>query len=281
MPFAARAPDRRLAPFVESLWIQEEPAADPTLAPTVLLPVGRAALVVEYGDPFEELDARGSAARLPAALLAGQRDAPARVRATGRTGLVLVNFRPSGAAALLGPQDDTAGRHVDLAALVGAARARRLVEEVRTGRDALARTAAVERFLLALRNPRAPDALVEAASARILAARGRVSIAGLARAHGLSRRQLVRRFRSELGLAPKAFARIVRFQCALRRARAGASWARVAPAAGFHDQAHLAKECQALSGCTPGELLAGLEERAVGRAFNDGDPELARFATYL
>src|SRR6185503_9383167 len=281
MVFVARAPEARLAPFVESLWIQEEPRAEPGLEPTVLLPVGRATLVIEYGDPFEELDARGAPSRLSPVLLAGQRSAPARVRSSGRTGLVLVNFRPCGAAAFFGPQEECAERFADVAALSGERAVRRVAEEVRSAPDPLARLAATQRFLLALRSTDAPDARVVAASELILRSRGSAPIEKVSAELGLGRRHLARLFAREVGLAPKVFARIVRFQHALRRARGGEGWARVAPAAGYHDQAHLSKECVALSGCTPGELVAGIEERAVGRFFNDGDPELARFATYL
>jgi len=281
MVYLAQAPHARLAPFVESLWLQEEPAADGVLEPTVLLPVGHASLVLEYGEPFAELDAHGVERRIAPAALAGQRSAPARVRSLGRTGLVIVNFRPAGAAAFTGPQAECAERFVALDALVGAAAVRRLLEELHGAREPHARLAVAQRFLLARLDARAPDERVAAASERILRARGCVAIERVADELALCRRQLARLFARELGLAPKAFARIVRFQDALRRARAGASWARVVPAAGYHDQAHLSKECVALSGCTPGELIAGIEEREVGRFFNDGDPELTRFATYL
>lgn len=281
MGYLACAPDPRLAPFVESLWIQEEPAADEPCEPTVLLPVGRATLVLEYGDPFAEVDARGDAVRLPPALLAGQRHTPARVQALGRTGLMLVNFRPAGAAALLGPQEDCSDRFVPLEALVAPRAVERGLEEVREAGSPAARLAAVQRFLLGLSPTALPDARVVAATERILRVEGRTPIEELARTLGLGRRQLARLFARELGLGPKAFARVVRFQCALRRARAGQSWARVAPAAGFQDQAHLTRECAALSGRTPGQLIAGVEEREIGRFFNDADPRLARFATYL
>ena len=99
MIHAAHAPPAPLAHLVQSLWIQEEPAVDEPVEPTVLLPVGHAALVFEYGDPFEELGADGVARRLAPVVLARACTRPVRVRALGRTGLVIVPFRPWGAAA--------------------------------------------------------------------------------------------------------------------------------------------------------------------------------------
>jgi methylphosphotriester-DNA--protein-cysteine methyltransferase len=285
--YAVLAPHPALAPFVESLWIQDEPALEEEVEPTTLLPAGRAALVLEFGDPFEEVRPDGARRRHGPLQLCAQRTEPARVAACGRTGLVIVNFRPFGAAAFLGPQGEHAGALVDARALVSDREAREVLDELLHARDDRARAAAVERFLLARRprggpdGPHGPGALVAAAVERIERAAGREPIEDLCAALGTGRRQLARAFERGVGLGPKALARIVRFQHALRRARAGASWAAVAASAGYHDQAHLAKECVALTGRAPGALLPRVEERALGRTFNDTDARLARFATYL
>jgi AraC-like DNA-binding protein len=68
----------------------------------------------------------------------------------------------------------------------------------------------------------------------------------------LSERQHRRRFTAAVGIGPKRFSRIARVQWLLRRAgAANASWAELASAAGFHDQAHLIREFSALTGTTP------------------------------
>jgi len=281
MIHAAHAPPARLAHLVQSLWIQEEPAVDEPVAPTVLLPVGHAALVFEYGDPFEEVAADGVARRLAPVVIAGPCTRPVRVRALGRTGLVIVPFRPWGAAAFFAGAAECAKRFVELEALVSAAEVRRVHGEVLEATDEGGRRAAVERFLLARLGRGEIDACVAAAVERIERAEGREPVAAVARHLGVGRRHLARRFAGTLGLGPKAFARIVRFQGALRRARAGEPWAVVAARARYTDQAHLTRECQALSGCTPVELIGEVEERAVGRYFNAADPALRRSTIYL
>ena len=283
MLHTAFEPAARLASFVQSLWIQEEPATPDgeCVEPTVLLPVGHAALVAEYGDPFEELAPDGAVRRLPPLLLAGPFTRPVRVRALGRTGLVIVPFVPWGAGALFGPQAECAEHFVELDALVPARDARRLHEELHEAHDPRGRAAAVERFLLVRASGRGADAGVVAAVRHIEHGGGRTPVAAVAAELGIGRRQLARRFERVLGIGPKAFARIVRFQRALARARAGEPWAEVAPAAGYSDQAHLVTECVALAGCTPTALVGGLEERAVGRTFNATDARLARSVIYL
>jgi AraC-like DNA-binding protein len=68
-------------------------------------------------------------------------------------------------------------------------------------------------------------------------------------------RQLERVFREQVGVTPKGYARLARFQASLALARGGARWAEVAARAGFADQSHLVREYRALSGASP-SLLA-------------------------
>ncbi|MET8993342.1 AraC family transcriptional regulator [Nonomuraea wenchangensis] len=74
------------------------------------------------------------------------------------------------------------------------------------------------------------------------------SVSEVARDLGLSERQLHRRSLTAFGYAPKTLQRIVRFQRALRLARAGIPLATVAAETGYADQAHLSHEVKRLSG---------------------------------
>lgn len=84
--------------------------------------------------------------------------------------------------------------------------------------------------------------------------RGR-SVAEVAWDLGYSERQLQRRSLLAFGYAPKTLQRIVRFQRALRLARAGTPLAEVAVTAGYADQAHLANDVKRLSGVRLSRLL--------------------------
>jgi AraC-like DNA-binding protein len=99
---------------------------------------------------------------------------------------------------------------------------------------------------------------VEDAWQRLVASRGSVPVAELARRAGWSRRHLVARFREHVGLPPKTFARILRFERAasLLVAPGGPSLCDIALEAGYYDQAHLNRDFRAFSGRTPSELLA-------------------------
>ena len=84
-----------------------------------------------------------------------------------------------------------------------------------------------------------------------------VPVSAAAAAIGLSERQLHRRSLAAFGYGPKTLARILRMSRALAMARAGSPYAEVAVAAGYADQAHLAREVRALAGAPLGVLMAG------------------------
>ncbi|MGI5283179.1 helix-turn-helix domain-containing protein [Nonomuraea polychroma] len=73
---------------------------------------------------------------------------------------------------------------------------------------------------------------------------------------GFSDRQLHRRTVAAFGYAPKTLQRIVRFQRALRLARAGMPLAEVAATSGYTDQSHLSHDVKRLSGVPMGRLVS-------------------------
>jgi AraC-like DNA-binding protein len=72
---------------------------------------------------------------------------------------------------------------------------------------------------------------------------------------GLSERQLHRRCLVAFGYGPKTVQRVLRFQAALRDARAGRRLADVAADAGYADQAHMSREVRDLAGVPITDLL--------------------------
>jgi AraC-like DNA-binding protein len=88
----------------------------------------------------------------------------------------------------------------------------------------------------------------------------------------ISERQLRRRCRAAVGLGPKELHRILRVQGFVARVQASIAQqggsdvdlARWAVEAGYHDQAHLSRECRRLLGVTPGEYLAQSGAACVG-----------------
>lgn len=90
----------------------------------------------------------------------------------------------------------------------------------------------------------------------ITASRGSLRVSDLPEIVGLSERQFQRRFRTEVGLTPKQYARICRVRAtAIDAVHAPqANWGDLAAERGFTDQAHLIHEFRTLFGLTPGEF---------------------------
>ncbi|MGH7718113.1 MAG: helix-turn-helix domain-containing protein [Gemmatimonadaceae bacterium] len=70
---------------------------------------------------------------------------------------------------------------------------------------------------------------------------------------GLSHRRFLDVFTAHVGVTPKVFCRIRRFQRVLQRVHEGGEveWARVALSCDYYDQAHFIREFQAFSGVNP------------------------------
>lgn len=84
----------------------------------------------------------------------------------------------------------------------------------------------------------------------------------LARKVGYSQKQLIKIFKEHVGVAPKAFLRIMRFQKAIQdlEARRQVDWAAVALDAGFYDQAHFINDFRDFAGFTPVQYLHAKRE---------------------
>lgn len=122
------------------------------------------------------------------------------------------------------------------------------------------RLAIAEAFILGRMRAGPPSSgAIRWAYGRIVASGGGVSVAELTTSLDWSRKHLAARFHEEVGLPPKAVARIARFMRAqsLARARTESGWAGIAAGCGYADQAHLARDFREFAGTTPSAWLAG------------------------
>ncbi len=73
----------------------------------------------------------------------------------------------------------------------------------------------------------------------------------------MSQRRFLDRFRGEVGIAPKLFARVQRFQAVIRKVHTlrDVDWAAIAVECGYFDQAHFIHDFRAFSGFTPAQYF--------------------------
>lgn len=243
--YITRPPSPRLRGLVERLWRVEDPR--PFGEPETICPDGRSEIVIHLGDAMRNQ---------PRHLLVGQMDSPIMVTPTGRVAMVGARLSPSGLHRLLPfPQDRLRGQVISLDS-VWNVWTRRTVDQVATAGTPARELDAFERAIEALipdARCSVPDLALETALSGLRASGGNASITRLATAAGMSRRQFERRFRERVGLPPRLYGRIVRFQMAFQ-ALGHESGAAIAARCGYADQAHLVREIRRFAGQTPGTL---------------------------
>lgn len=155
------------------------------------------------------------------------------------------------------PASDFTNISPDLGSVFGA-EGRRLDERIAAAPDNVRRVRIANEFLRGRLEAagRRELSVVHRAVHSVLAAKGIVNIAAMAREHSLSTRQFERRFKELAGLSPKLYARIVRFQAAAEHKLAGVrDLTRIAYESGYYDQSHFINDFREFSGYTPKEYF--------------------------
>ncbi len=254
IPHVPRPP---LSMFVELIWFVR---GKPDYLREKVLPNGALELIINLG-PYHKVVDEQDPARFRVykeAWVAGMQEGSLLIEAFDESDLVGVRFKPGMAAPFLrlSPEEFT-NRVIECEELFGG-----LLQEVR---ERLLETASpgervrlLEDMLLRrLDQDWAPDPVVALALRELGRGAPDFRVASLSRRIGISHKQLISRFRREVGLAPKLLAQVARFQSVLRAVRGlgTAPWADVAQRCGYHDQAHLIREFRRFSGTTPGQYL--------------------------
>ena len=222
--------------------------------PQRILPDGCAELIFNLGEPFEAQDEAGRWNLQPKEFLAGQIKGPLLVRPSGKTRIIGVRLRPYALHQGFGlPAEELAGSFTPLEFLLPKICILDQLGEAKSRPDAIA---LLESALLSTVADR-PIQKGTVAADVMIQADGGIPIKTVADAIGLSRRQLERRFKKEIGLSPKQFCRVLRFQKVFASLEGrDPAWPDVAAACGYYDQAHLIRDCRELSGETPSALLS-------------------------
>ena len=258
------APPPELAALVEGVWCFE---GTMTRLRERHFPMGSVDLVVHLGPVYGHVTG-DRVETFPSTCLSGLLLGPDVIEAPpGPSAVLGMRLLPAGAFALLGrPLHELTGCTVDLEEVMPDA-GPRLADRCRAAASAEGRLRAAVGWLREHLRPDALDPAVAWAARRIEARAGAVSIRELVASTGWSRTRLTTVFREQIGVTPKALARVRRFRRALEMVGRGDRPAsRIALDCGYYDQPHLIHEFRELSGFTPGrygELLRFPESVSV------------------
>jgi AraC-like DNA-binding protein len=226
------------------------------------LPRGAATVIIDVGQrqrvDFYAADGR-TRLEVPPAFVTGAHTASYVSEMPAHEPAMAIHFRPGGARPFFGiPLGELENGIVGLDDIWGRAGAElhdRLVEAPTVP----ARFDIVERFLLSRpwssgrRHPGVATALAA------IEVNPSIQMAEIRDMAGMTTKRLIALFRAEVGLSPKAYARIRRLQAALRLL-GSMNGARVAAQVGYFDQAHFVREFRSFTGMTPTQYA---EQRLV------------------
>lgn len=249
-----------LATFVESFWLYE--GERPLHTKERRLPDGAMGLVINLHDDLIRLyDVRTPSqyADYHGCVISGAHTTSVLLDTASLVSTLGVNFRPGGALPFLPlPASELRDTTLSLETLWGDEVAD-MCGQLLDAPTHMARFLILERFLLArLSLSRAAHPAIACALAAMRAAASPPTVAALADQIGLSQTRLIQVFREAVGLPPKQYMRVRRFQRALRQLDSGSvrNWGDVVTGCGYFDQAHLIHDFQALAGLAPSAYLA-------------------------
>lgn len=253
-------PDSELAPYVQSIWRVR--AAGGPLRETIL-PACNLDLLFNFGGPIDRVHVRGreviDTMAGSAVHMAGLHTAAFATRPRGQVAVLGVSLRIEACAAFVAlPPGLVVDRCTDGTSLIPD-----VAELWPRLRDALDFGEQCRHLVDWLRGrlTRRRGMLWIGAACRDLFdsphdAQAQAPVTMLARAHGLSTRQVRRRFEQALGIGPAQYVRLARFARAVRLMASRTRLTDVAHAAGYHDQAHFCRDFGAIAGMSPGAYRA-------------------------
>jgi AraC-like DNA-binding protein len=251
-------PCAALASHVERLWYCDgHPGVN---GKDRALPDGRFQLAFSLaeGPISARADPMGDTGGIAPSLLIGIRSRFGIIDTAKLRSAMGVVFRPGGMYAFLTmPADAFHDKNVSLD-LIWGSMVRTLRDRLRSANHPAEKFRALEVALLGRLNQHVHLNAAVRYALQEFARKPLTRVRELAQEAGLSRRRFAQVFREQIGLTPKLYCRLQRFQNALKQIAFGASvdWAQLALAAGYCDQAHLVHEFRDFSGLSPSAYLA-------------------------
>lgn len=244
------SPCQELLPFIRYYWILNSNERVDTLT----FPVGYSQLIFHRRNRFYIPELEAEQARFS---ISGQVNFPARIQSSGDVETIVVVFHPQAIGTMFNiPVSSFYNQEIDGYSL-GDKSLNTLADDVLNADNSTEVVKMIEKWLL--------SRLVESgiynfkrvgASLRQLFHDNSMSVDGMAQLACLSRKQFERVFFNSVGMKPKEYSNVARFQKSLWLMQNGnRDFADIAYSCGYADQSHFIRECRHYAGTTPAELL--------------------------
>lgn len=253
-------PQPPLSQFVENIWLVEGFVAD--YSREKILPDGAIELIFDLDPTPKNIfadEASECFRTVSKAWVSGERTRYIVIGAARNQSMIGIRFRPGGAYPFFGfPISELTESVTELDLIWGS-----LVDEIRSqlleleSRDE--RLLKLECLLLGqAKRSLEGNRLISFAVHQLQHSPQFLAIRDLANTIGITQKHLISQFERVVGLRPKSFARVCKFQKVvnLLEQQQEVEWAAIASDCGYYDQAHFIHEFQAFSGLNPSAYLA-------------------------
>lgn len=256
MNYQTFQPASDLASVIKCYWTLEVPAGADAEKQRIL-PDGCLEMIFILGDDVKRFTSETEFIIQPRAMVLGQITEPYFIQPTGYVNSFAIRFYPYGFANFVTvPLNSLANKETPLQLLF--AEGLSLAEKITSAPDTLQRISIIEEFLLDKLNEKSTiDSIVKSTIDTMLSTRGNSHISSMLKDDLSKRRQLERKFTTQIGISPKQLSKIIRLQSTLKMLlnRQSESLTDIAYESEYYDQAHFIKDFKEFTGITPKEFL--------------------------
>lgn len=259
MDYQTFQPHPDLQSLVKCYWTLVVPS-QPDVQRQLILPDGCVDICFILGDDIKRYTSETEWILQPRQMLLGQITEPFYIEPAGYVNTFAVRFYPHGFAHFIDqPLHVLGNKETPLHQLWGAEIAEKLAASISQAANTEDRIATMERFMLGrLVEPKTVDQIVQSTIDAMFQQRGSLPLASLLKDEMQKRRQLERKFRSQIGLSPKQLSKVIRLQATLQMLLESSdkSLTEIAYEHAYYDQAHFIKDFKEFTGVTPSAFLS-------------------------
>lgn len=255
MLFLSRIPRPPLHQFIDCIWLCDAPPGP--MALQRILPNGKAQLIINLKEDqirSYDPDSGRLSGTTSGPVLAGVLTRFSVIDTAEQEQVMGVSFKPGGTVPFMRvPAYETCDADIELEFLWGRRSARALRERLMEAQSPAARLDMLEQILSDAFTSTTLHPCVEFALDTFARQPLVASVSAVTDVIGLSPKRFIERFKAEVGVTPKQFCRVLRFQQAVAQAhqKQMINWTGLALDCGYFDQAHFIHDFRSFSGLTP------------------------------
>jgi AraC-like DNA-binding protein len=258
MVYKLFSPHYLLKPYVKCFWILEGVIIPGAENIEKVLPDGCMEMILHYGDAFKKMGAGGIVETQPYNFIIGQIKSYIQLAPTGNIGVIGVRFYPNGLSAFTNvPADELTGECVTLDNFFGRDNLHELQLKLPAANYKM-KVGLIETLLLKKLAPHKYDFVIDSIVKKIRHHDGQVDLPTLLKDFKISERHFERQFKKAVGLNPKFFARLTRFNSIMQLMNSNGDTTSISLSylGGYYDQAHFIKDFKEFSGENPGQYFS-------------------------